>query len=164
MNHRAAAAHELGGGRPFPEFRGWRRCHEGSPRRSRLPLLPRHRRVRFFVLKATSAEAAAAPEQRGGKMVVELVGAFNQLTGRMNSVLSTSSSSLLFKSLKLSIPMLQSLPLSTDGRSPLSKALSVALLLADLQVSLPPTHPPSFFKCEGSPNPVAFCELGLRQC
>ncbi|KAE9609971.1 hypothetical protein Lal_00006151 [Lupinus albus] len=69
----------------------------------------------------------------GGKMVIELVGAFNDLTERMN-VLSTSSSRLLFKSLKLSIPILQSSPLSPDGRSPLSKALSVAMLLADLQM------------------------------
>ncbi|KAJ4721889.1 Ca2+-activated RelA/spot-like [Melia azedarach] len=66
-------------------------------------------------------------------MVVELVGAFNELTERMN-VLSSSSSRLLFKALKLSIPILQSLPLSADSRSPLSKALSVALLLADLQM------------------------------
>ncbi|XP_025013133.1 probable GTP diphosphokinase CRSH, chloroplastic [Ricinus communis] len=69
----------------------------------------------------------------GGKMVVELVGAFNELTERMN-VLSTSSSRLLFKSLKLSIPILHHLPLLPDGRSPLSKALSVALLLAHLQM------------------------------
>lgn len=66
-------------------------------------------------------------------MVVELVGAFNELTERMN-VLSTSSSHILFKALKLSIPILQDLPLSPDGRSPLSKALSLALLLADLQM------------------------------
>lgn len=68
-------------------------------------------------------------------MVVELVGAFNELTERMNmSVLSTSSSRLLFKTLKLSIPILQGLPLSPDGRSPLSRALSVAVILADLQM------------------------------
>lgn len=66
-------------------------------------------------------------------MVVELVGAFNKLTERMN-VLSTSSSRLLFKSLKLSIPILQSLPFTPDGRSPLAKALSVAIVLADLQM------------------------------
>lgn len=74
-------------------------------------------------------------EQPGGKMVVELVGVFNELTERMNLV-STSSSRLLFKSLKLSIPILQSLPLTPDGRSPLTKALSVAMVLADLQVFL----------------------------
>lgn len=75
-------------------------------------------------------------------MVVELVGAFNELTERMNmSVLSTSSSRLLFKTLKLSIPILQGLPLSPDGRSPLSRALSVAVILADLQVFCHPFWP-----------------------
>lgn len=66
-------------------------------------------------------------------MVVELVGVFNELTERMNLV-STSSSRLLFKSLKLSIPLLQSLPLTPDARSPLTKALSVAMVLAHLQM------------------------------
>ncbi|CAN4104641.1 unnamed protein product [Withania somnifera] len=55
-------------------------------------------------------------------MVVELVGAFNELTERMDNTL------------KLCIPILQSLPLAPDGRSPLSRALSVAVVLADLQV------------------------------
>ncbi|KAK6129489.1 hypothetical protein DH2020_036769 [Rehmannia glutinosa] len=75
-------------------------------------------------------------EQPGGKMVVELVGAFTELTERMShsAVLSSSSSRLLFKALKLSIPILHSLPLLPDGRSPLSKALSLALILADLQM------------------------------
>lgn len=86
----------------------------------------------------TAVESTArSPEAAGGKMVVELVGAFNEVTERMNSVwLSTSSSRLLFKALKLSIPILQSLPLASDGRSPLSKALSLSILLADLQVPL----------------------------
>ncbi|KAK9288875.1 hypothetical protein L1049_017341 [Liquidambar formosana] len=66
-------------------------------------------------------------------MVVELVGAFNELTERM-SLLSKSSSRILFKALKLSIPILQTLPITPDGRSPLSKALSVAVVLADLQM------------------------------
>lgn len=84
---------------------------------------------------ARVSAVVAAPEQSGGKMVVELVGAFNELTERMDtSVLSTSSSRLLFKTLKLCIPILQSLPLAPDGRSPISKALSVAVILADLQV------------------------------
>ncbi|XP_047969040.1 probable GTP diphosphokinase CRSH, chloroplastic [Salvia hispanica] len=74
-----------------------------------------------------------ALEQPGGKMVVELVGAFNDLTERM-SVLSTSSSRLLFKTLKLSLPLLHSLPLLPDGRDPLSRALSLALFLAHLQM------------------------------
>ncbi|KAL0367858.1 UNVERIFIED_CONTAM: putative GTP diphosphokinase CRSH, chloroplastic [Sesamum radiatum] len=75
-------------------------------------------------------------EQPAGKMVVELVGAFNELTGRMShkTVLSSSSSRLLFKALKLSIPILHTLPLLPDGRSPLTKALSVAVILADLQM------------------------------
>lgn len=89
--------------------------------------------------------ASRALEQAGGKMVVELVGAFNELTDRMN-VLSTSSSRILFKALKLSIPILQNLPLAPDGRSPLSKALSVALVLADLQVPLPPTSTSNVFR------------------
>lgn len=72
-------------------------------------------------------------------MVAELVGAFNELTSQMmrvqrSSSLSTSSSELLFKSLKLCIPILHPLPLSTDGRSPLSRALSLALLLTHLQM------------------------------
>ncbi|KAL1832646.1 hypothetical protein ACET3Z_002297 [Daucus carota] len=83
------------------------------------------------------APVPATLEQPGGKMVVELVGAFNELTERMNmSVLSTCSSRLLFKTLKLSIPLLQALPMSPDGRSPLSRALSVALILADLQMDV----------------------------
>ena len=60
-------------------------------------------------------------------MVVELVGAFNELTERMG-MLSSSGSQLLFKALKLSIPLLHALPLTPDGRS------SLSLLLADLQV------------------------------
>jgi len=67
-------------------------------------------------------------------MVVELVGAFNELTERMGEISTPLSSQLLFKSLKLSIPLLQSLPFAADGRPPLSRALSVAFLLADLQV------------------------------
>ncbi|KZV50892.1 putative GTP diphosphokinase CRSH, chloroplastic [Dorcoceras hygrometricum] len=72
-------------------------------------------------------------------MVVELVGAFNQLTERIMSrgpttVLSTSSSRLLFKALKLCIPLLHTLPILPDGRSPLTRALSLALILADLQM------------------------------
>ncbi|PQQ00248.1 putative GTP diphosphokinase CRSH chloroplastic [Prunus yedoensis var. nudiflora] len=72
-------------------------------------------------------------EQTGGKMVVELVGAFNELTERMG-MLSSSGSQLLFKALKLSIPLLHALPLTPDGRSSLSRALSISLLLADLQM------------------------------
>lgn len=69
-------------------------------------------------------------------MVVELVGAFNELTDRMKlgRLSSNSSFSLLFEALKLAIPILQALPVSSDGRSPLTKALSVAVILADLQM------------------------------
>ncbi|KAK9672107.1 hypothetical protein RND81_12G076700 [Saponaria officinalis] len=77
--------------------------------------------------------AVTAIEQPGGKMVVELVGTFNRLTERMN-VKSNSYGRILFKALKVSIPLLQALPLSPDGRSPLSKSLSIAFLLADLQM------------------------------
>ncbi|KAH6792731.1 PHD finger family protein / bromo-adjacent homology domain-containing protein [Perilla frutescens var. hirtella] len=77
--------------------------------------------------------AAMRLEQPGGKIVVELVGAFNELTERMN-VLSSSSSLLLFKTLKLSLPLLHSLSLLLDGRDLLSKALSLALFLAHLQM------------------------------
>lgn len=103
---------------------------------SNLIFLQRHRSWNAFSTlrqSATAAVGAATLEQPGGKMVVELVGAFNELTERMK-VVSSSSSSILFKCLKLSIPLLQALPLCPDGRSPLSKALSVALILADLQV------------------------------
>ncbi|CAK7323128.1 unnamed protein product, partial [Dovyalis caffra] len=92
----------------------------------------RRRQRKWNISPRTTAETTAL-EQAGGKMVVELVGAFNELTERMN-VLSTSSSRILFKALKLSIPILQNLPLSIDGRSPLDKAWSLALLLADLQM------------------------------
>lgn len=84
-------------------------------------------------VKSTALELEQSGSNSGGKMVVELVGAFNELTERMSSP-STSSSRILFMALKLSIPLLNSLPLSPDGRSPLSKALSLALLLADLQM------------------------------
>ena len=108
---------------------------------SNLIFLQRHRsrnafstlRHPFAAAVAAATVAAATLEQPGGKMVVELVGAFNELTERMN-VVSSNSYTILFKSLKLSIPLLQALPLSPAGRSPLSKALSVALILADLQV------------------------------
>ncbi|KAI4335082.1 hypothetical protein L6164_013763 [Bauhinia variegata] len=103
--------------------------------------LRRRRRSRRGIPVACAAEATATsvpeaitpPEHAGGKMVMELVGAFNELTEKMN-VLSTSSSRILFKTLKLSIPILQNLHLAPDGRPPLSKALSVAMILADLQM------------------------------
>ncbi|EYU24099.1 hypothetical protein MIMGU_mgv1a004012mg [Erythranthe guttata] len=63
--------------------------------------------------KISSSSSVVALEQPGGKMVVELVGAFNELTGRMSHS-SLVSSRLLFKVLKLSIPILHSLPLLPD--------------------------------------------------
>ncbi|KAF8387733.1 hypothetical protein HHK36_026387 [Tetracentron sinense] len=122
----------------LPQIRVSKNCHLLSKFHPKI-VLRRHKRrsiaggVRFLTLRPSAASKAPATlEQPGGKMVVELVGAFNDLTERMN-VLSTSSSRLLFKSLKLSIPILQALPFTPDGRSPLSKALYVALVLADLQ-------------------------------
>lgn len=91
--------------------------------------LKRRRRRR----RRTWCSAEMTLEQPGGKMVVELVGAFNEVAERM-SVVSTSSSHLLFKTLKLSLPILHSLPLLPDGRDPLAKALSLALYLAHLQM------------------------------
>ncbi|PIN00329.1 putative guanosine polyphosphate pyrophosphohydrolase/synthase [Handroanthus impetiginosus] len=96
----------------------------------------RCRHIRLLKISSSSAAEMMTLDQPGGKMVVELVGAFNELTGRMShsTVLSSSSTRLLFKALKLSIPILHSLPLLPDGRSPLSKALSLAVILADLQM------------------------------
>ncbi|CAG7882723.1 unnamed protein product [Brassica rapa] len=117
---------------PIPRCRSqtvYRRLHS-------IHFIHHHQRRRRWNPRSEAEDTATArsPEAAGGKMVVELVGAFNEVTERMNSVwLSTSSSRLLFKALKLSIPILQSLPLASDGRSPLSKALSLSILLADLQ-------------------------------
>ncbi|GFP83642.1 hypothetical protein PHJA_000507700 [Phtheirospermum japonicum] len=94
-------------------------------------------RLKISSSSSSSSTAETLLEQPGGKMVVELVGAFTELTERMMSQ-SSSSSHLLFKSLKLSLPILHSLPLLPDGRSPLSKALSLALILADLQDNMTP--------------------------
>ncbi|XP_047327454.1 probable GTP diphosphokinase CRSH, chloroplastic [Impatiens glandulifera] len=103
-------------------------------------VLLRHNQCRRLVASGirmcSLAPSSAVPlEQPGGKMVVELVGAFNDLAERMKlEAFSTSSSHILFKSLKLSIPILLALPVAIDGRSPLSRALSVAVILADLQM------------------------------
>lgn len=69
-----------------------------------------------------SKMTAARMEQTGVKMVVELVRAFNELT-RWMSVLISTASQLLFKALKLSIPLPQAFPLTPDGHSSLSKGL-----------------------------------------
>ncbi|KAL5538070.1 hypothetical protein UlMin_042280 [Ulmus minor] len=92
-------------------------------------------KCRTTCVSIRASKATALELQTGGKMVVELVGAFNQLAERMAVPPSSSSSlSILFKALKLSIPLLRDLPLSPDARSPLSKALAVAVVLADLQM------------------------------
>ncbi|KAG5555407.1 hypothetical protein RHGRI_012822 [Rhododendron griersonianum] len=112
------------------------RSHHHSSPSSSIWSIPRRRQGRRGISRMLGA-AGATLEQPGGKMVVELVGAFNELTERLmntNKELSTSSSHILFKSLKLSIPILLTIPPSLDGRSPLSRALSLALLLADLQM------------------------------
>lgn len=110
-------------------------------------LTPPIRSLPFPPSAAAAEKSPPSIEQPGGKMVVELVGAFNDLTVRMKSAISGGSSRLLFTTLKLSIPILQSLPLSPDGRAPLSRALSVAFILADLQVlvSLPLIEIVGFF-------------------
>ncbi|KAL8256288.1 hypothetical protein R6Q59_031355 [Mikania micrantha] len=88
----------------------------------------------LLVRMSVSVPPTPTPMADGGKMVVELVGTFNELTERMKNNNQHSLSPLLFKTLKLCLPILQSMPLAPDGRPPLSRALSVALLLADLQM------------------------------
>ncbi|PKU76732.1 probable GTP diphosphokinase CRSH1, chloroplastic [Dendrobium catenatum] len=103
-----------------------------------LVVLPSHSCYKpHFGVRSLAADSPIIPmavDLSGGKMVVELVGAFNDLTGRMGEISTTFSSQLLFKSLKLTIPLLNSLPHSSDGRPPLSRALSIACLLADLHM------------------------------
>ncbi|KAJ3703286.1 hypothetical protein LUZ61_006991 [Rhynchospora tenuis] len=105
----------------------------------------RLRRVPSFYLRRLVSSSVPSPvpsppqaldlDRRGGKMVAQLVGAFNDITERMGSLSNTSSSSqLLFKSLKLSISLLQTADFAPDGRARLSRALAVAFLLADLQM------------------------------
>ena len=65
--------------------------------------------------------------------MAELVGVFNELTARMGEGLATTSSSrLLFRALKLALPVLR----DGDGGRALTRALAVAATLADLQVSI----------------------------
>lgn len=110
---------------------------------SRLRRLSPHsfRRVVSLSVSSPVPSSPVTLDRLGGKMVAELVGAFNDITERMGSLSNISSSSqLLFKSLKLSIPLLQAADLAPDGRDQLSRALSVASLLADLQVIAPLLH------------------------
>ncbi|GJM94692.1 hypothetical protein PR202_ga11363 [Eleusine coracana subsp. coracana] len=121
----ATAATIPAGGRPYRRTRT--RC--GPPRLHR------------FRLQASAAAAASsssspaastsAPVEGGGRLVAELVGAFNDLTERMGEDLATSSSSrLLFRALKLALPALR----ESDGGRTLARALVVAASLADLQM------------------------------
>ncbi|WVZ96582.1 hypothetical protein U9M48_042199 [Paspalum notatum var. saurae] len=127
----AAAATVPAGGRP---------CRRVHPRRGP----PRLHRLRLPVPAAAAAAAAASPSppapstsataplpEGGGRLVAELVGAFNELTERMGEDLATSSSSrLLFRALKLALPALR----DVDGGRALARALAVATTLADLQM------------------------------
>lgn len=71
----------------------------------------------------------------GGQRVAELVGAWDGLAGRLPPDFGSSgSSSLLLAALKLTVSTLQHAPPVEDGRNPLSLALSVAYILADLRV------------------------------
>ncbi|KAG8084782.1 hypothetical protein GUJ93_ZPchr0010g9496 [Zizania palustris] len=80
---------------------------------------------------SSSSTAPPPPAEGGGRLVAELVGAFNELTRRMGEDLATSSSSrLLFRALKLALPALRD---SGGDRAP-ARALVVAASLADLQM------------------------------
>ncbi|CAD6341499.1 unnamed protein product [Miscanthus lutarioriparius] len=127
----ATAATVPAGGRPYRRARA--RC--GSPRLHRL---------RFPATAAAAAAAASSsppapsstlpplPADGGGRLVAELVCAFNELTERMGEDLATSSSSrLLFRALKLALPALR----DVDGGGH-SRALAVGATLADLQITL----------------------------
>uniref|UniRef100_A0A0D9ZUL3 GTP diphosphokinase n=1 Tax=Oryza glumipatula TaxID=40148 RepID=A0A0D9ZUL3_9ORYZ len=125
----SAAAIPTGGG-------GGRRQHP-HPRRPGL----RQRRLHRLPAQAAAAAAASSPStssssssppaEGGGRLVAELVGAFNELTGRMGEGLATSSSSrLLFRALKLALPALR----DGDGGRALARALAIAASLADLQM------------------------------
>ncbi|XP_031496918.1 probable GTP diphosphokinase CRSH, chloroplastic [Nymphaea colorata] len=121
------------------EFISWRKVRHPLPHLCPPMLYCRSRYGRKLPtacctnLGPVAAGKTSIVEQPGGRMVVELVGAFNDLTEKF-PVLSTSSSRLLFKTLKRSIPLLLELPVAADGRPPLSRALSVACILADLQM------------------------------
>ncbi|KAI7755418.1 hypothetical protein M8C21_027725 [Ambrosia artemisiifolia] len=107
---------------------------------SKIPLISLQTRTsssssRSVLTRTALSVVPPSPLADGGKLVVELVGTFNELTDRMKSSNQHELlSKLLFKTLKLCLPILQSLPLAPDGRSPLSRALSLALLLADLKM------------------------------
>ncbi|KAG0568473.1 hypothetical protein M758_6G019200 [Ceratodon purpureus] len=71
----------------------------------------------------------------GGQRVAELVGAWDGLAGRLPPDFATKSGSkLLLAALKLTVGTLQHASPIEDGRKPLSRALSVAFILADLRM------------------------------
>ncbi|KAH7676307.1 GTP diphosphokinase protein [Dioscorea alata] len=130
----AAAGHHLHVHHLLPKTQS---KHPLKPISSSFFFIPRgkrtSRRIRCSALEPLSLPPCASPSS--SSPMAELVAAFNELSDRMGGALSTTSSSnLLFKALKLSIPPLQALPFAPDGRAPLARALSVACLLADLQM------------------------------
>ncbi|CAL4902800.1 unnamed protein product [Urochloa decumbens] len=124
----ATAAAVPAGGRPYRYRRARPRC--GPPRLHRLRL-PAAAAAAAASSSPLAPSTPAPPPEGGGRLVAELVGAFNELTERMGEELATSSSSsLLFRALKLALPALR----DADGGRALARALAVAASLADLQM------------------------------
>ncbi|TVU17427.1 hypothetical protein EJB05_33463, partial [Eragrostis curvula] len=119
----ATAAAVPAGGRPYR--RAGARCGPFRPHRLRLTA------AAAASSSPAPAPSTSAPVEGGGRLVAELVGAFNELTERMGEDLATSSSSrLLFRALKLALPALR----DGDGGRALARALIIAASLADLQM------------------------------
>ncbi|XP_073392783.1 uncharacterized protein [Physcomitrium patens] len=71
----------------------------------------------------------------GGQQVAELVGAWDGLAGRLPpDFASSAGSTLLLAALRLTVSTLRHTSPTEDGRKPLSRALSVAFILADLRM------------------------------
>ncbi|CAN6331511.1 unnamed protein product [Urochloa humidicola] len=125
----ATAAAVPAGGRPYRYRRARPRC--GPLRLHRLRLPPAAAAAAASSSPLAPSTSSAPPPEGGGRLVAELVGAFNELTERMGEELATSSSSsLLFRALKLALPALR----DADGGRALARALAVAASLADLQM------------------------------
>ncbi|CAN6340725.1 unnamed protein product [Urochloa humidicola] len=125
----ATAAAVPAGGRPYRYRRARPRC--GPLRLHRLHLPPAAAAAAASSSPLAPSTSSAPPPEGGGRLVAELVGAFNELTERMGEELATSSSSsLLFRALKLALPALR----DADGGRALARALAVAASLADLQM------------------------------
>ncbi|VAH14938.1 unnamed protein product [Triticum turgidum subsp. durum] len=131
----AAAAAVPAGRHQHPHHLGLRLC----PNPHRLHRLRLPASVAFSSPSAPSTSSSSSslsapatpPPEGGGRLVAELVGVFNELTGRMGEGLATTSSSrLLFRALKLALPALR----DGDGGQALTRALAVAATLADLQM------------------------------